>query len=113
MDPAVAAKALLAITLWLQGFVRQADDMISETVAMAHEHGHPFGLAWAMNYAAVVSQLRGEPEKVGDAAGAWVAVAQEHHFPFWIAGGSMVKGWYLNRVSPRRVARASGSCATA
>ena len=100
MDPAVAAKALLAITLWLQGFVRQADDMIGETVAMAHEHGHPFGLAWAMNYAAVVGQLRGEPAKVGDAAGACIAVAQEHHFPFWIAGGSMVKGWYLNRVSP-------------
>ena len=100
MDPAVAAKALLAITLWLQGFPQRADEVIGETVAMAREHGHPFGLAWTMNYAAVVSQLRGEPAKVGDAAGACIAVAQEHHFPFWIAGGSIVKGWYLNRVSP-------------
>ena len=100
MDPAVAAKAMLAMTLWLQGFAQQADDVMNQTVAMAREHAHPFGLAWAMNYAAVVSQMRGEPAKVGDAVAACIAVAREHHFPFWIAGGSMIKGWYLNRVAP-------------
>src|SRR5260370_30787632 len=72
MDPAVAAKAMLAVTLWLQGFPQQADDVSSQMISMARGNGQPFGLAWALIYAAVVSQMRGETSKVGDAAAACI-----------------------------------------
>ena len=57
-DPGVACQAHGARTLWLLGYPAQALTHIHDALALAHELTHPFSVAFAQCWAAIVSQLR-------------------------------------------------------
>jgi class 3 adenylate cyclase/predicted ATPase/energy-coupling factor transporter ATP-binding protein EcfA2 len=94
-DPGVTCRAFAAQTLWLLGYPDQALTHIHEALALAHELSHPYSLAWARGWAAVVSQLRRDVPAVHEHAEAAVALSTEQGFTQWVAVGTSLHGWAL------------------
>ena len=94
-DPGVACRAFAARTLWLLGYPDQALAHIHEALTLAHELSHPFSLAFARCWAAIVSQFRRDVPAVHEHAEAAVALSTEQGFPLWAAMGTSLRGWAL------------------
>lgn len=94
-DPAVAALATLGITLWLLGDVDQAVQRSQEAIALARRVAHPFSEAYALCYAAILHQLRGDREAMDERTAAAIALATEHGFAYWLAQAMILRGWFL------------------
>ena len=62
---------------------------------MAHALSHPFSLAYARCWAAMVSQLRRDVPAVHEQAKPRVVLATEQGFPQWAAMGTSFRGWAL------------------
>ena len=80
-DPGVACRAYAALTLWLLGYPEQALARLHEALALAHELSHPYSLAFARCWAAMVSQFRRDVPAVHEQAEAAVALSTEQGFP--------------------------------
>jgi predicted ATPase len=96
-NPGVACRAYAAMTLWLLGYPDQALALLHEALTLAHALSHPFSLAFARCWAAVVYQLRRDVPAVYEQAEAAVALATEQGFPLWTAWGTSLRGWALAR----------------
>ena len=94
-DPGVGCRAYAARTLWLLGYPEQALARLHEALALAHELSHPYSLAWARCWAAMVSQFRRDVPAVHEHAEAAVALSTEQGFPLWAAMGTILRGWAL------------------
>jgi predicted ATPase len=94
-DPGVAYRAAAAATLWLLGYPEQALVHLHEALALAHELSHPFSLAFAWRWAAVVSQFRRDVLAVHEHAEATVALSTEQGFTQLAALGTSLRGWAL------------------
>ena len=94
-DPGVACRAYAALTLWLLGYPEQALARLHEALALAHELSHPYSLAFARCWAAIVSQFRRDVPAVHEHAEAAVALSTEQGFPQWAAMGTSLRGWAL------------------
>jgi predicted ATPase len=94
-DPGVACRGHAALTLWLLGYPGQALARLHEALALAHELSHPYSLAWALCWAAIVSQLRRDVPAVHKHAEATVVLSTEQGFPLWAASGTSLRGWAL------------------
>jgi predicted ATPase len=79
----------------LLGYPSQALARRHEALVLAHELSHPFSLAWARCWAAMVSQGCRDVPAVHEQAEAAVAFATEKGFPFWAAIGTIMCGWAL------------------
>ena len=64
-------------------------------VTFARELSHPFSLAFALNFAAMLHQFRGEIQAAQEWAEAAVTRSAEQEFPFWLAPGTVLQGWVL------------------
>jgi predicted ATPase len=62
---------------------------------LAHELSHPYSLAWAQSWAAIVSRMRGDVPAVLTHADAAVTLSTEQGFPFWAAASMIYRGWAL------------------
>jgi predicted ATPase len=94
-DPGVVCRVNAAQTLWALGYPEQALARLHDALALAHELSHPFSLAFARCYAAIVSQYRRDVPAVHEHAEAAVALATEQGFPLWAAMGTSLRGWAL------------------
>ena len=94
-DPGVAGRIYAAWTLWLLGYPEQALAHLHEALVLAHELSHPFSLAWARGWTAMVYQLRRDVPAVQAQAEATIALATEQGSPFRIAQGTSMRGWAL------------------
>jgi predicted ATPase len=94
-DLGVACRAHAAWTLWLLGYPQQALARLHEALALAHELSHPYSLAYAQCWAAIVSQLRRDVSAVHEHAEDAVMLSTEQGFPQWAALGTSVHGWAL------------------
>jgi predicted ATPase len=94
-DPGVACRDIAAETIWLLGYPDQALARLHDALALAHELLHPFSLAWARCWAAVVSQLRRDVAAVHEQAEAAVALSTEQGFAQWATLGTILHGWAL------------------
>jgi class 3 adenylate cyclase/predicted ATPase len=94
-DPRVACRAYAAMILWLLGCPDQALVRLNDALRLAHELSHPFSLAWARCWAAIVSQLRRDVPAVLTHADAAVTLSTAQGFPFWAAQGIIFRGWAL------------------
>src|SRR5207244_1206070 len=56
-DPCVGCLVGVAVTLWLQGYPEQALARLHEALTLAHELAHPYSLAYARGWAALVYRL--------------------------------------------------------
>jgi len=94
-DPGVACRAIAAQTLWLLGYPDQGLTRLHEALALAHELSHPYSLAYARYWAAMVAQLRRDRLVVQEQAEAALALATAQGFPQWVAHGTILRGWAL------------------
>jgi predicted ATPase len=94
-DPGVACRAFAAWTLWLQGYPAQALARLHKALALAHELSHPYSLAFARCWAAMISQFRRDVLAVHEQAEAAVALSTEQGFANRAAMGTSLRGWAL------------------
>ena len=94
-DPGVACRAIAAQTLWLLGHPAQALARLHEALALAHALSHPYSLAYARYWAAMVAQLRRDVPAVQEQAEAALVLATAQGFPQWVAHGTILRGWAL------------------
>jgi adenylate cyclase len=92
MDPGVASRSVAALVLWNLGYPDQARERIRESLSLARRLGHPFTLAWALSFAAVISQHRRELDACAVQADEVLALSNDHGFALWQAAGTIIRG---------------------
>jgi predicted ATPase len=83
------------MTLWLLGYPAQALARIHEALELAHTLSHPYSLAFAQCWAAMVSQYRRDMSAVHEHTEAMVVLAIEQGFTQFAALGTGFRGWAL------------------
>jgi len=94
-DPKVCAKGYGALSLWHLGYPDQAANSADEAVALGEALSHHPSLAHALYWAALVHQLRRDPQTVWEYAGRLRALGTEHKLALYTAIGSIMRGWAL------------------
>jgi len=94
-DRGADSRSYAAWVLWHLGYPDQALKKSRETQTLAQELSHPFTVAFVLDCAARLHQLRREREAVKERAEAGIALSSEHGFPFWLARGTILQGWAL------------------
>jgi len=92
-DPGVACQSWAAMTLWLLGYPEQAVVRLADSLTLARTLSHPFSLASAHVFAAVVSQLCRDVPAVHEQGEAAVTLSTEQGFPQWAAWATVLRGW--------------------
>ena len=85
----------LALTLWLLGYPDQAQQRSHEALTRARQLAQPFDLAFALDWATWLHQLRREPQATQDQAEAAMALCTEQGFAQLLAFGRLLRGWVL------------------
>jgi predicted ATPase len=92
-DPGVAALSHGSWILWHLGYPDQALRMSQEAVTLGKNSSHPFSLAFALSYAAVLHQFCREVEAVEELAEAAVTLSTEQGLVLWLAMAMVLRGW--------------------
>jgi len=79
--------------LWHLGYPDQALVMSHEGLALAQQLSHPFSLAVALDYAAMLHQFRREGSAVYGRAEAALALCTEQGFTYYLAWATFMQGW--------------------
>lgn len=95
IGPGVCCRCGQAYILWPLGFADQALMCVNEVVAMSRELRHPEATAFALFFAALVHQLRREPEQTLESAAAAVEISTEHGLANTLAWSDVMRGWVL------------------
>jgi predicted ATPase len=94
-DPGVICRAYAGVTLWWLGYPDQALQRSHEARTLAQELAHPFSMAFAEYFAALLHQFRREWHLTHERAEAAIALGTEHGFVLWGALGTFMRGWAL------------------
>ena len=94
-DAGMACLVYTAWILWLRGYPDQALEHIRAALALAQQCQHPFCLAFALIWAAELSQCRREFQAVSMQAEASMTLAHQQEFPLLMAIGTVFQGWVL------------------
>jgi predicted ATPase/class 3 adenylate cyclase len=87
----VGCLAIAAHTLWCLGYPAQAGRRMQEALALAL--AHPYSLAFARYYAAVLHHRRRDAPAVQAQAEALLTLATAQGFPLWRGNGTFWQGW--------------------
>jgi predicted ATPase len=91
----VTCHSFRAWTLWFLGYPDQGLAQSQQAVTLAQQIAHPFCLAEALFFAAMLHQFRREVRAVQERAEASILLFQEQAFPLWRAIGPLLRGWAL------------------
>jgi predicted ATPase len=91
----MACLSYAAWTLWLLGHPGQALERSVEALTLAQELSHPVSLAFALDFAAALHQLRREARPTQERAEAAIAISSEQGFQYWLTAGTLYRGWAL------------------
>jgi class 3 adenylate cyclase/predicted ATPase len=91
-DTATSALCLGALIAWLRGYPDRSAAITEQALARARMVDHPYTLAWALSFAAVLRRLRGDVSMTRGLAEECVALCQRHDFPFWLASSRIMRG---------------------
>jgi predicted ATPase len=92
-DLGVFCRAYLAHALWQLGFPDGALALAREAQALADRLAHPFSVALAMAYAAMLHQFRRDRSSACAQAEAAISVCTEQRFEYYLAWAMMIRGW--------------------
>ena len=84
-----------ALTLWCLGFPAQALRRSQEALAFAQALAHPYSLAVAQHFAAMLYHRRHEVRAVQAQAETLLALASQHGFPQYVGLWTCWQGWVL------------------
>jgi TOMM system kinase/cyclase fusion protein len=94
-DPGVVCRGFAAWALGVLGYPDQALQRSYDTRALAQELAHPFTLAYALDFAARIHQLRREEHLTREWAEALLTLSREQGFTQRLATGTILLGWAL------------------
>jgi predicted ATPase len=83
------------VVLWHLGYPAQALQRSQAARILAQELSHPYNLAAARVYAAMLHQLRRDRTLTQEWAEAGITLAREHGLPSWLGQGTILQGWAL------------------
>lgn len=89
-DPKAVSLLYRGWSLWILGYPDQALASCEASAKWAEDLDHPFSLAFALDYCAVVHHLRREHACAAQRGAAASAVSAQHGFPLWQAWGVMM-----------------------
>jgi len=95
MDLGVFCRSWASHALWHLGYPDQARAMSHTALARARALSHPFSLALALNYAAILHQFRREKRTTHERAAAATVLCREYGFAYYLAWGPILQGWVL------------------
>jgi adenylate cyclase len=94
-DPGVFSLAFASHALWLRGYPDQALLKSRQAHELAEDLSHPFSLALAHCYAAMLHQFRREPHLVQQQTEAAMSLCTEQEFTYYLAWATLLRGWAL------------------
>jgi DNA-binding SARP family transcriptional activator/predicted negative regulator of RcsB-dependent stress response len=94
-DPGVICRCRLAFGLWCLGYPDQARVVETSGLAEAQALAHPFSLAYALIWKAMLQGEMGNIDSQFEAAEAAIVLSDAHHLRFWSAWGRVLRGWAL------------------
>jgi DNA-binding SARP family transcriptional activator len=94
-DPSVICQCRLAFDLCCLGYLDQARAVRNQGLAQAHALAHPFSLAYALTWDAMLQGEMGNIDSQLQSAEAAIALGEEHHLRFWSSWGTVLRGWAL------------------
>jgi predicted ATPase len=94
-DLGVGCRSVAAVSLWELGYPDQALKSTQEALALAQELSRPFGLGFALYWAALFHQVRREGQLAQERAEAAMALAIEQEFSLILVLGTYARGWAL------------------
>ena len=92
-DIAVSCRAYLAHLFWQFGDEEQSAVKNEEAVALAREMSHPFSLAIALDYAAMLNVFRQDAPHALALAEEASALCRKHGFAYYLAWAEIIAGW--------------------
>jgi class 3 adenylate cyclase/predicted ATPase len=92
-DPKVVCLSQAAWTLWVYGHPDQAVNRNDEAIALAQQLSHPYSLAAALSFGAIVHQLRRDVPQTEQLAQSAIKLSTEQEFPYWIFWGQVLSAW--------------------
>jgi class 3 adenylate cyclase/predicted ATPase len=101
-DSGILCLCYLARILWFQGYPAQAQRRSAEAMVLARELEHPFSLALALTFAALVSQVRMEIHVTRELAEEAIALCTAHGFTFCLAMAAVLHGWALTELDQQQ-----------
>jgi len=94
-DPGVVCRGFAAWALGMLGYADQALQRCQDLLALPQEWSHAFSLAYALDFAARIHQLRQEEQLTQERAQALMTLAREEGFTQRLATGTILWGWAL------------------
>jgi predicted ATPase/DNA-binding SARP family transcriptional activator len=101
-DLGVFGYAWMAHTLWLLGYPDRAAASSRQAISLAQELDHPYSLALANAYAAILYQLRRDRKACRACAEAALALCTKHGFAYYGEWGLILQGWALSKEAPEK-----------
>jgi class 3 adenylate cyclase/predicted ATPase len=93
--PGVTCLDFAAVTLWCLGYPAEAVRRSQEALALAKVLAHPYSLAFAQHWAALLHHRRREAPAVQVQADALLTLATAQGFPLYVGHGTCWRGWTL------------------
>ena len=92
-DPKVICLCRLAFDLLCLGYPDQAMRTEQAALALARQLSHPFSLAYALYWDAMLQNHRRAPRETQGPAEAIIALCREHRLDFWLQLAIVLQGW--------------------
>ncbi len=94
-DPGVCCRMLTALSLWLLGYPDQAVASSQVAIEVARQLAHPYSVAIALSFAAMLHQCRCEAPLTHARAEAILTLGTEQGNPQVLERGMCLRGWAL------------------
>ncbi len=92
-DIGVHSRSYLSQLLWLLGDPTEAEAKSTESIALARELSHPFVLAVALDYAAMLDVFRQDSKRALARANEAAELCRKHSFAYYLAWAEILAGW--------------------
>jgi predicted ATPase len=96
-DIGVFCQSYLSHVLWHLGDTGRSADLSTKAIAHARELSHPFSMAVALNYAAMLHVFRRETANALSRAQESAAVCREYAFAYYLSMAEILAGWAHSR----------------
>ncbi|MBI3798354.1 MAG: AAA family ATPase [Deltaproteobacteria bacterium] len=101
-DLGVSSLLWAALALWHLGYPDQARTTARAALTLAQELSHPYSLAHALSFAALLHQFCGQRQTVQEQVEMALALSREQEFTLFLAMETILHGWGLLEEEPRR-----------
>lgn len=92
-DAGVTGESYYSWVMWFLGFPDQANKASRQAVKLARRLGHPFSLAYALTFAAILQCRLGDAKAAQDLAHETQELSRRHGFALWEIGANLALGW--------------------